>query len=296
MLTEPFCGTLAVARGIVTPGQLRGPRYRRLLPDVHVLAAVEVDLALRSRAAALLVAGRGVLGGFSAAELLGASCGPADAPAEVVLLDGHRQRPLDGLLVRRDRLEAGEVTEADGVAVTTPRRTAHDLGRRLPLTEAVVAVDALTYAHGFDPGELLAIAAAHVGARGTARLPEVVRLANPLAASPMETRIRLALLFGGLPAPVLQHPVGPYHLDMAYPAFGVGIEYDGREHRTQERAMRDLERQAHLTAAGWRKVFRFTAATVLHRPATIPATVRGYLAAEARRRGLHPTDGVINAA
>lgn len=97
MLTEPFRGTLAVARCLVTAGQLRGPRFRRLLPDIYVRANREMDLALRSRAAALFVAGRGVLGGFSAAEHLGASCGPADAPAEVVLLDGHRQRPRAAL-------------------------------------------------------------------------------------------------------------------------------------------------------------------------------------------------------
>lgn len=296
MLTEPFRGTHAIAQGLVTPGQLRGPRFRRLFPDIYVLATTEVDLALRSRAAALFIAGRGVLGGYSAAELLGASCGPADAPAEVVLLDGHRQRPLRGLLVRRDRLAASDVTDARGLPVTTPRHTAYDLARRLPLTEAVVAVDALAFAHEFDPADLLAIARAHLGARGTGRLAEVVGLANPLAESPMETRIRLALLFGGLPVPVLQHPVGPYRLDLAYPALGVGIEYDGREHLSQERAMRDLDRQAYLTAAGWRKIFRFRAGTVLGHPTAIPAAVRAHLAAEARRRGVSPAALLITAA
>lgn len=296
MLTEPFRGTAAIARGLVTPGQLRGPRFRRLFPDIYVFATSDPDLELRSRAAALFVDGRGVLGGHSAAELLGASCGPPHAPAEVVLLDGHRQRPLRGLVVRRDRLAAADVTDAPGVPVTTPRHTAYDLARRLSPTEAVVAVDALASAHRFDPTDLLDIARAHLGARGTGRLAEVVGLANPLAESPMETRIRLALLFGGLPLPVVQHPVGPYRLDLAYPALGVGIEYDGREHLTQERAMRDLDRQAYLTAAGWRKVFRFRAGTVLGHPAAISAAVRAYLAAEARRRGVSPAALLITAA
>jgi hypothetical protein len=34
----------------------------------------------------------------------------------------------------------------------------------------------------------------------------------------METRIRLAVVGDGLPVPVLQHPVGPYLLDLAYPS------------------------------------------------------------------------------
>lgn len=112
----------------------------------------------------------------------------------------------------------------------------------------------------------------------------------------METRIRMALLVGGLPAPALQHPVGPYFLDLAYPALRLGIEYDGREHLTQERAMRDLDRQAYLTASGWRKVFRFRAGTVLHSPTTIADTVRRYVAAEARRRGVTSTELMISAA
>jgi hypothetical protein len=52
---------------------LRGPRYRRLFPDIYVAAWRELDHALLSLAAYLLVAGRGVLAGYSAAELLNAS-------------------------------------------------------------------------------------------------------------------------------------------------------------------------------------------------------------------------------
>lgn len=102
----------------------------------------------------------------------------------------------------------------------------------------------------------------------------------------METRIRLAIVAAGLPAPVLQHPVGPYFLDMAYPAIRLGIEYDGREHLTQERALRDLDRQAYITAAGWRTVLRFRAGEVLHRPRGVAARVREQIALFAHRNDL----------
>lgn len=72
---------------------------------------------------------------------------------------------------------------------------------------------------------------------------------------------------------MLQHRVGPCALDLAYPELLLAIEYDGREHRTQERAMRDLLRQAHLTRAGW-DVLRFRAADVLRRPRWVAARVR----------------------
>ncbi len=100
----------------------------------------------------------------------------------------------------------------------------------------------------------------------------------------METRIRLIIVFDGLPVPVLQHPVGPYFLDMAYPAIRLALEYDGDAHRTQERAMRDLTRQAYLSDNDW-KVLRFTAVQVLHRPWEVAARVRYELVQAARRQG-----------
>jgi very-short-patch-repair endonuclease len=106
----------------------------------------------------------------------------------------------------------------------------------------------------------------------------VIRLANPLAESPMETRIRLAIVLAGLPAPLPQVPVGPYRLDMAYPELMLGVEHDGREHLDQRRALPDLERQAFLTAAGWR-IVRFPKEVVLHDPGRIPWTVRRALIA-----------------
>ena len=283
MLTEPFRGSAAVAAGLLTAGQLRGPRFRRLFQDVYVAAELEVTLALRSRAAYLLLAGRGALGGWSAAELLGASCGPRDAPAEVITR--VRQRVQPGLRIRRDRLVPDEVSTIGGIVVTTPERTAYDLSRRPPLVDGVVAVDALARVHEFDPAVLRELDRRHLGARGSTRLPEVLRLADPRAGSPMESRIRLAVIGAGLPVPRLQYPVGPYLLDLAYPAIWLGIEYDGREHLTPERALRDLDRQAYLTAAGWKKVLRFPAAEV-YRPEVVVARVRRELRRYGRQHDL----------
>src|SRR6476659_7862964 len=82
-----FRGSYAVAAGLVTRDRLRGPRYRRLLPDVYCRAAADPsDLLLRSLAAYRLVEGRGVLSGYSAAVVLGAGCAPRpETPAEVTV-------------------------------------------------------------------------------------------------------------------------------------------------------------------------------------------------------------------
>jgi very-short-patch-repair endonuclease len=282
-LSQPFRGSHAIATGLLTPGVLRGPRFRRLFPDIYVPSGGEVDLELLSRAAYLLVAGYGALGGFSAAELLGAGCAPLGTPAEIVA--PCRVRTHAGLLVRQDRIPPDELQVLDGLLLTTPQRTAYDLGRRAPLVEAVVAVDALAHVHGFHPRDVLVVGRRHLGARGSAQLPQVVELSDPRAGSPMESRIRLALRSGGLPLPALQHPVGPYELDLAYPAVRVAIEYNGRDHLDPGRALRDLEREAYLTAAGW-IVLRFGAYLVLRRPDLVAARVRARLVTAARAAGL----------
>ena len=272
----PFRGSVAVASGLLTRGVLTGPRFRRVFPDVYVRADVELDLALRSVAALVLVGDEGVLGGYSAAEVLGASCAPLEAPAEVIV-PGRRRAP-PGLLVREAPVPSDERWRVDGVMVTSPLRTALDLACRGSLVEAVVAVDALAHAFAFTPRDVLRCAYDHPGRRGVARLPEVIRMAHPDAESPMETRIRLAIVLDGLPVPQLQVPVGPYRLDMAYRDLVLAVEYDGREHLDQRRALRGLDRQAYLTAAGWRRILRFPKQVVLHEPELIPATVRRVIA------------------
>lgn len=281
----PFRGSDVVAAGLVTRARLRGPAFRRLFEDVYVDADAPDDLALRSRAAHVLVEGRGALAGYSAAEVLGASCGPPDAPAEVVLPGGCLLRQ-PGLRVHRGAVLPDEVTTVGGLAVTTRRRTAYDLARWAPsLVEAVVAVDALSCAGTFAPDDLIALRHRHLGARNSRRLPEVVALSDPLAESPMETRTRLALVLHGLPPPESQFPVDGFRLDLAYRRYRVGVEYDGGEHTTPERARRDLARQHHLSSIGW-TLLRPRAATVLLRPRLVAVETVRELDRAAARLGL----------
>jgi hypothetical protein len=196
-------------------------------------------------------------------------------------------RSHPGLLLHRDRLARDEVQPCGEVLVTTPVRTAYDLARRLELVDAVVALDALanrghwasSRAAGFDPAAVLQRAARYPRARGSARLPRVVRLADRRSGSPMETRLRLVLVLRGLPAPEVQYPVlddrrrEAVWLDLAYPRLRVGIEYEGEEHTRSERVLRDAARYTTLVDAGWR-MFRFTKYQVFLEPDEVAATIR----------------------
>ncbi|OSY43624.1 MULTISPECIES: endonuclease domain-containing protein [Pseudonocardia] len=288
---EPFRGSVAVARGRLTKGMLRGPGFRRLFPDVYVHASVQVTSLVLARAAAL-VADRagGVAAGFSAAELLGASCGPLQAPAEV--LAPGRIRSRNDLVARR-----GEVTGsglADGARVTSPLRTAWDLVRRLGQVDAVVALDALAARRdrptfvphppgvpphpdlialsrlrsrslGFAPDDLLRWRDTHPGARGCAGLDRIVALADPRAESPPETRLRLLLVLAGMPAPQVQYRLAvegrTVRFDLAYPEALLAIEYDGSDHDDPL----DRARDVRTSALGWHTL-RITAADLTRTP------------------------------
>lgn len=247
---------------------------------MYVSADAPTDVRIRSLAAYELIAKRGgALAGYSAAELHRADCTPLDAPAEVVVDYDLRARP--GLRVNRDTLRGDEVRTVDGCRVTTPLRTAYDLGRRLELTEAVVAVDALAARFGFTPAEVATLR--RPGARNIRRLDHVISLTDPMSGSAMETRLRLLLVLAGLPRPAVQHPVAAANarilgwLDLAYPTARLGIEYDGDVHFNAQRSVRDKRRDTAMAEVGW-LVLRFGKADVLTRPERTVLSVRLVLA------------------
>jgi very-short-patch-repair endonuclease len=283
----PFLGSLAVGTGLLTPAELRSDRFVPLFRDVFVEAGVEVDLGVLSEGAHLLMPEDGALCGHSAATLLGAGCSPPTAAAEFIAPRGNVGKRR-GLIVRQAALAPDEICLVGSLRVTTPLRTAYDLGRRLELVRAVTAVDALARIGGFAPPVLLD---GPVGARGRRRLREVVALADPLAESAMETRFRLVLVGGGLPRPVSQFPVRTAggvvvaRVDLAYPEVRLALEYDGTHHFDDEFSRRDRRRDLVLDELGW-QTMRFTSDDVLRTPQETVRRVRNRLAE--RRARLAP--------
>lgn len=128
---------------------------------------------------------------------------------------------------------------------------------------------------------------AMVGAR-RANLPTKIRkewVAEAKAAgwsvkSLPEARIAIYLSrFGLTPRNVAeQYKIDRWRLDFAAPDVQIGIEVDGPHHRLPEAAVKDLERDAILGAAGW-IIFRVDAygadAEIEHRISRIARFVRG---------------------
>ncbi len=277
----PFIGTHAVDSGALTERELRRS-CTRIYRNVYQRRGSILTARDRALAAWLWSGKKAVVAGNSAAALLGAEWVDPHAPAELI---SARKRPPRLIVTRNESLLAGEITAVNGVAVTSPARTAFDLGRRPGLVPAVIAVDSLARATGLAVGEVEPLTVAHGGARGMKQLRRVLALVDAGAESPQETRTRLVIVFAGLPRPRTQ--IAVYNvwgaviarIDMGWEQWRVGVEYDGAQHWTDPRIRaNDIDRAAELERRGWR-IIRVSADLLRNRPDIVIARIRAALVA-----------------
>ena len=222
-----------------------------------------------------------VFSGRTAGWLHGLDLPPCD-PVEVTLPLGSHTSRLTGIAVRRSNVGASETLTRRGYPTTSVVRTLADLGRRLPLVEAVSALDMALHKRLLKSDDLCSWVCAHPRYPGIARLHRTIELAEPATESVMETTLRLLLVLARLPRP--QSQVSLYddagnflgRPDFYYPLHRLALEYDGAQHC--ENLTGDNRRQNRLIHAGYR-LLRFTAADVLSAPDSIVALVRRALSA-----------------
>lgn len=276
----PFIGSEAVACGALRPHQLRS-RFRAVFPNVYVRRDIDITLRQLTVAAWLWTRRQGVVAGLAAAAWHGSKW--VDECQSIELIWSNL-RPPPGIHTYDETLERGEARLVAEVLVTTPERTAFDIGRRTSVGAAVAQLDALARATGVKVADIAELAGHHCGARGLRRLETVLDMVDPGAQSPRETWLRLLLIRAGLPRPTTQLPVNSadgrrmYYLDMGWPEFMVAVEYDGEQHRTDRwQYIKDIRRLEELERLGW-IVIRVV---VGDRPADIVRRVRDALASRA---------------
>jgi hypothetical protein len=221
------------------------------------------------------------LAGVSAAAVLGTKWLKVSEPVEIIRGDRHSQW---GMVVHTYELASDEVCHVGGMRVTTPARTAFDIGRRRPVDEAVPILDALLNATAIKPLDVVALAERHRRSRGIRILRAALELVDQGAESPQETRLRLLLVGAGLPTPETQieffdefgHAF--IRVDIGWREWKVAVEYDGIQH-WENRFQRswDIDRIAILEAMGW--VVVRVSAEMLSRPDVIVERVRAKLRA-----------------
>lgn len=251
---EVFVGTEAVTNGVVTRYELQR-WYRPLYPNVHIPRDCVPSLRDRTVGAWLWSHRESVVTGVAASALHGAEWIDADVPIELIW---DCTRPPRGVTVRKERIADDEITCVAGMPVTTPARTAFDLGRFLPRKKALERLDALLRASPFSTEDVLMLTKRYRGARGVAKLKVVLPLVDGGAASPPESRLRLLYIDAGLPQPTTQIAIVDEWgrvvrtADMGWEDFQVASEYDGGQHQTDRaQYIKDLKVLPKLRQLGW---------------------------------------------
>lgn len=275
-MTELFLGSEALAAKAMPERAMRS-LYEAIYPGVYAPGDIELTACQRAQAAWLWSRRAAVIAGNSAAALLGAKwVGPA-LDADLIY---DNRRPPAGIAVHSETPLPGEVVEVDGMPVTSPARTAFDLGRwTSSRLHAVQRLDALANATDVKINDVEAVMAEHRGVRGLVRLRAVLPLVDGGAESPQETRTRLVLIDARLPTPQTQIRVcdeyGDFvaRIDMGYEDLRVGIEYDGPQHWTDPAQRdRDIDRYTALLDLGW-TIIRVSGELLRYRQATFIARV-----------------------
>ncbi|OBG28569.1 endonuclease domain-containing protein [Mycobacterium sp. 852002-51057_SCH5723018] len=275
-MTEVFLVREALAAKAMPERAMRS-LYEAVYPGVYVPASFELTARLRARAAWLWSRRHAVVAGNSAAALLDAKWVSPALDAELIHTN---RRPPAGIAVHIETLLPGEVVDVDGMPVTSPARTAFDIGRwTSSRLQAVQRLDALANATDVKVADVEAVMAEHRGTRGLARLRGVLPLVDGGAESPQETRTRLVLIDAGLPAPQTQITVcdeyGDFvaRVDMGYRDLRVGVEYDGPQHWTDPAQRdRDIDRHTALLDQGW-TIVRVSSELLRYRQGTLIARV-----------------------
>jgi hypothetical protein len=202
--------------------------------------------------AAVLAAGeRAALASLSAAALWKAWRRPV---REIhVLVPGDR-RPQQGFRLHTTRhLDPRDVTELDGIAVTTMARTLVDL------TDVLTAHQLANVIHEAAFHELFDRKATREAITRANGRPNLAKLETALNANGAGTRSdledRFLSVIADLPQPLVNTKIEGIEVDFAWP--GLVVELDGPGHERHRTRTEDRERDTQLEAAGY-EVVRLT--------------------------------------
>lgn len=236
-----FRASTELSAGNLTEKDLRSRRWREVRPDVYADSRVPLEHSLACHAAFLLLPDRVHFSGASAAYLLGVlHAADYEDEVQVTVEPDASVRRVAGVRVRKTVLAAGDTDWIDGLPVTSPLRTAWDLGATLPAPDSVPIIDALLGLALVTPNELHAYAQPRLSRRGGRTAARAFALSDGRARTPESSRLRLAALAAGLPPAIPHHPIafaGRLHTpELAWPDQKVGLTFltDGARYSEED--------------------------------------------------------------
>ena len=257
-LDRPFTRAGAAAAGVdrvALERLLRGGSVRRLLRGVYASCHAPDDPCVRAAAVRLALPRAGVVvdrtaawvHGVEATLLVAGPGGPGGAAGVVPVDQAPRRRPGRHLLGR-------DVSGVHGLLVTTPLRTALDLGMHLPPGRALAAMDALVRQGSVRHADLLAELPRFTGSAGVGQLRVLAAQVDDRARSAAESVLRLHWHTARLPTavPGLAVATGPHRVRLALGVegrqFGAVVSGQVAAGEVTREDLRALER------LGWRVV------------------------------------------
>lgn len=274
----------------LTRHQLESTCWIRLFRQMYVHRSVEVTDRVRFDALRRIVPPDAAVTGLTAAWLHGIWTPPPGTavPLQFGLPPTRGAFSVPDGAGRRLVLDPGDVDEFHGVRVTTPERTCFGLMTASTPTEAVV------WAETFLSSGLTTRDGLRRYADERPHWPHVRKVRAALlrarlgARSPIQTRLRLVIVDGGLPEPTWLNKrfydadgtlLGECDMGYDLPTVGdpwFGIEYDGAYHEDADQRVTDDRRENGLLIGGI-PLLRYTKHDVYRQPQRIVREVGAML-------------------
>lgn len=268
----PFDSLRALEEGLVTRYALAS-KFTQYLPGIYVAPGKDLTQWERIVAVGSWARTGSVIGGWSAAHLLG----------EHYISGDHRYRCVDvysagvphaPVMVRWRRIRRTfpdhDLACTAGITHTSAARTSVDVARWM-ITEkpgtrderVISAIDSICNSTGTSIDDVAATADRMRGMHGVKRVASLLPDCDHRAGSPQESLLRRSIALSHLPPPVSQLEIRDASgrkvatPDLAYEREKVAIFYDGHVHGGPDQWRWDLRVNAALADLGW-EVVRIT--------------------------------------
>jgi hypothetical protein len=241
---------LGATRARLTRTDLTAPIHGVRAPAGTSVQVVEaVSLVLRSHQ---------FISHTTAAQIWGAPL-PSRLDGDLVHVSSIGDAPImrrPQVAPHRVRWNSIDLRRCRGYVVSGPAQCWYECAAMLDVTELVVLGDWFVGPVGLATIDELAAAIRPRG-RHVSRSREALALVRTGSESPMETRMRLAVIDAGFPEPEVNVEVrdgaGRFlgRVDLAWPELRIALEYDGDHHRDRDAFRRDQRRSNGFSVNEW---------------------------------------------
>jgi hypothetical protein len=257
----------------VARGRLH-PRYRGVYAVGHSVISPKGRLW-----GALLACGSGAVISHRDAAALWNVRRSSRVPVDITVAGRTRvgQKGIDIHLVRR--LDPLDLTEIDGISVTTLARAFLDLAEVLPERQVARAIEEAERQNLVDLGAIHQTLDRNPGRHGHKPLLHILgdAVIEPMSRSDLEIAFLELCRDHGIPRPLVNRPIGQYEADMVWPQHRLIVELDSRAYHLNRAAFEnDRMKDAAFQLAGFR-VVRITDWQLLRHPERVAATILALL-------------------